>query len=59
MKYVHIDLKLDGDTFDCLYEIDVKELLDSEFPINKLNDLKAQGWAITNNNTKLQIYCKT
>jgi hypothetical protein len=57
-KFVNVNLQMDFQTLDYYYEINVNELLESDFPSSELETLKKQGWAFTEDNKFLVLYLK-
>jgi hypothetical protein len=57
-KFVNVNLQMDSQTLDYYYEIDVEELLNSDFPSSELETLKKQGWAFNKENNFLNLYLK-
>ena len=51
--YVNPSLEMDRGTLDYYYSIDVNELLASNMPVEDLEDLKKQGWSLTENDKDL------
>jgi hypothetical protein len=47
---------MDRGTLDYYYSIDVNELLASNMPVEDLDDLKKQGWSLTENDKNLVLY---
>lgn len=58
-KFATVNLEMDYQTLDYYYEIDAKELGESEMPESELETLKKQGWAFTKNNKHIILYLKT
>lgn len=56
MKFVNVKLLMDERTFEYYYEIDVDELLKSDFPKEELETLKNQGWSFSKNRDKLILF---
>jgi len=54
--YVNPSLEMDRGTLDYYYSIDVNELLASDMPVDDLEDLKKQGWSLTQNDKDLILY---
>jgi hypothetical protein len=54
--YVNPSLEMDRGTLDYYYSIDVNELLASNMPVEDLDDLKKQGWSLTENDKNLVLY---
>lgn len=57
-QFVEFDLQMDNKTLDYFYEIDVDDLIHSDFPNSELEALKKQGWAFTNDEKKIILYLK-
>lgn len=58
-KFVDVDLQMDSQAQDYYYEINVDELLNSDFPSTELETLKKQGWAFSDDNNFLIVYLKS
>lgn len=56
MTYVNVSLEMDDKTLDYYYNINVKELLNSDMPLNDLDDLKEEGWAFDETKRNLRIF---
>jgi hypothetical protein len=56
MAYTNVSLEMDRGTLDYYYSIDVNELLASDMPVDDLEDLKKQGWSLTQNDKDLILY---
>lgn len=54
MRFAIVNLRMDDETLDYFYEVDIDELLESEMPNDEYEVMKEQGWSIKNN--KLLIY---
>ena len=54
IKFATVNLRMDDETLDYFYEVDIDELLESEMPNDEYEVMKEQGWGIKNN--KLLIY---
>jgi len=53
---VNVSLEMDDKTLDYYYNINVKELLNSDMPLNDLDDLKEEGWAFDETKRNLRIF---
>ena len=56
MLYVNVTLEIDDKSLDYYYNINVNELLDSDMPLNDLDDLKEEGWAFDEDRKNIVIY---
>jgi len=56
MTYVNVSLEMDDKTLDYYYNINVKELLNSDMPDNDLEDLKEEGWAFDETKRNIRIF---
>lgn len=56
--YVKVNLKIDEQNFDYYYEIDVNDLARSNMPIDDLDDLKKEGWFLSDGNEQIKVYLK-
>ena len=56
MRYVNVTLEIDDKSLDYYYNINVNELLDSDMPLNDLDDLKEEGWAFDEDRKNIVIY---
>ena len=59
MDYVGVSLEMDRQSFDYYYNIKVDELLESDMPINDLDDLKEEGWAFDETRQNIVIFKAT
>ena len=48
-KFSFVSLQIDSKTLDYYYEIDIDDLISSEFPDEEYNVLKDQGWSVKGN----------
>lgn len=54
MRFAMVNLRMDNDTLDYYYEVDIDELVESEMPEEEYMVMVDQGWCIKNN--KILIY---
>lgn len=57
-QFVECKLQMDYQSLDYFYEIDVENMINSDFPSSELETLKNQGWAFTNDDKKIILYLK-
>lgn len=48
-RFSFVSLQMDNKTLDYYYEIDIDDLLSSEFPKEEYEVLKDQGWSVKGN----------
>ena len=56
MPYVNVTLEMDEKSLDYYYNINVEELLESNMPLNDLDDLKEEGWAFDEDKKNIVIF---
>jgi hypothetical protein len=51
-----VTLEMDDKSLDYYYNINVEELLESNMPLNDLDDLKEEGWAFDEDKKNIVIF---
>jgi len=56
MGHVNVTLEMDEKSLDYYYNINVNELLESDMPLDDLDDLKEEGWAFDESKKNIVIF---
>ncbi len=58
MHYATPRLLMDKDSLDYYYEVDVDELASSSMPKETLEDLRNDGWSLSEDKARILVYLK-
>ncbi len=56
IPFANVELKMDEESLDYYYKINVEDLLASDMPNDELETLKSQGWSFSDDSKSLIVY---